>query len=78
MASIPNVTLIISFSDDVLILNGLRKSLLNFTTRPRFHFSVEAFSNLHCFILTNFILRYTKWSNYQKSYNNNLNNETKL
>ena len=43
-----------------------------------FRFSLETFSNLHCFIPTNFILKQTKWSNYQKSYNNNLNNETKL
>ena len=39
---------------------------------------MEAFSNLHCFILTNLMLKHTKWSNYQKSYNNNLTNETKL
>ena len=68
-----------------LISCGLRKNQLNFTTlRPffkkliSFRFYLEAFSNLHCFILTNIILKHTKWSNYQKSYNNNLNNETKL
>ena len=39
-----------------------------------FRFSLDAFKN---FILTNFVLKHTEWSNYEKSYNNNLNNETK-
>ena len=40
-------------------------------------FSLEAFPNLHCFILTNLKLKQTNWSSYQKSHNN-LNNEIKL
>ena len=46
-----------------------KKKLFNITTHPfiinvaRFRFSLEAFSILHCFILTNFILKHTKWSN---------------
>ena len=66
-----------------MILCGLRKNQLDFTTCPFFknnnlRFSLEAFSNLHSFILTNLILKHTKRSNYQKSRNNNLNNETKF
>ena len=58
-----------------------KKNLFNFITHPffikmiSFRFSLDAFKN---FILTNFVLKHTEWSNYEKSYNNNLNNETKL
>ena len=44
-----------------------KKNLLNFTRHPV----------LHCFILTNFILKHNRWYTYQKSYNNNVNNETR-
>ena len=60
------------------------KNLLNFMTRQffikiiSFDISLETFSYLHYFILTNFILKHTKWPNCQKTYNNNLINETKL
>ena len=47
-----------------------KKKPVNFTNHPffikktSFHLSLEEFSN--------FILKHIKWSNYQKSYNNNL------
>ena len=50
----------------------------SFFKKISFCFSLETFPNLHCFVITDFTLNHTKWSNYTKSYNNKLNNETKL